>query len=317
MINTAVILATDFNPLSSKLKQDRPHAMLPAVGKPLIVRVMTPLYQAGIRNFIVIVGVNDGSIAAYLKNHWLPDITVSYEILPHRTQFYSLLQQINSRLEPPYLYTEYNRYAHQSAVPRLIQATQNHPHPGLYLTAPQSTLTQSHHRLYFHSQARTITDEPANDTTLLTYPLIIGHSFQQFMVEQFIPDEQFQMRSILRQYLSTQPEQALFVPTVWSMTIETDQDLLSMTQQLFQETNDNHILSELPISVKITHPVRIDPRVSVGQNAHIGPNVYLEKGCRIGTGVQISNSIVLSKGVIPANEKVTNQVISRQQSNSD
>ncbi|MCZ7544916.1 MAG: NDP-sugar synthase [Anaerolineae bacterium] len=102
-----------------------------------------------------------------------------------------------------------------------------------------------------------------------------------------------------------------FVRTAWRLHLTQDQDLLWINRCLLDEGRDAHILSELPGSVTIRPPVRVDPRVSVGQEAHIGPNTYLEAGCTVGQGAHVSNSVVLAGGVVPAGAVVNGQIVAR------
>ncbi|MGB1289217.1 MAG: hypothetical protein ACPG7F_21965, partial [Aggregatilineales bacterium] len=95
----------------------------------------------------------------------------------------------------------------------------------------------------------------------------------------------------------------------WILQVETDTDVLKLNRQLLGNSNDAHILSELPRTVKIVPPVRIDPQVSVGQNAIIGPYVYLEKGTRIGEGAQIDNAVILNRAYVPPRSHVSNVLL--------
>ena len=51
MVNSAVILAGSNPAHKSQLMQGLSRTMLPALGKPMIARVMDQLYRAGIRHF--------------------------------------------------------------------------------------------------------------------------------------------------------------------------------------------------------------------------------------------------------------------------
>jgi NDP-sugar pyrophosphorylase family protein len=97
--------------------------------------------------------------------------------------------------------------------------------------------------------------------------------------------------------------------TAWTLQVDTDRDLLALNHYLLDENLDAHILSELPASVQVTPPVRIDPQVSVGQGAHIGPYVYLESGCSIGTRAKVVNSIVMQNAAVRPDESVTDTIL--------
>jgi len=75
-IKQAVIIAAGHGISLGPLTQDRPKAMLPVLGKPIIIRLMDRLREAGIVHFIVVVDEHEGAIAAYLNGPWVPDAKV-------------------------------------------------------------------------------------------------------------------------------------------------------------------------------------------------------------------------------------------------
>jgi NDP-sugar pyrophosphorylase family protein len=90
-----------------------------------------------------------------------------------------------------------------------------------------------------------------------------------------------------------------------------DHDLLAINHSFLEEGRDASILSDLPGSVMIIPPVRIDPSVSVGQNARIGPYVYLESGSVVGAGAMIENSVVLRNATVAKDEVCRYQIVTR------
>ena len=106
-------------------------------------------------------------------------------------------------------------------------------------------------------------------------------------------------------------KQVGYTVTDWRLHLTRELDLLAINQHFLQEERDNHILSEIPGSVQIVPPVRIDPKVSVGQSARIGPNVYLESGVTIGEGAVLQDTIVLAGATVPAAEECIGEIIDR------
>jgi NDP-sugar pyrophosphorylase family protein len=117
------------------------------------------------------------------------------------------------------------------------------------------------------------------------------------------------LADIFQQYVQSGGA-ANILETAWTLPIETDIDLLTLNRHLLEEAIDAHILSELPWTVQVIPPVRIDPQVSVGQGAKIGPNVYLERGCSVGHEAIVKNTIVLGQGAIPAGDQVADVIVS-------
>ena len=75
------------------------------------------------------------------------------------------------------------------------------------------------------------------------------------------------------------------------------------------EGRDTHILSEIPGSVNLIPPVRIDPNVSIGQSVQIGPNVYVESGAAVGDGAVLENTLVLKGASVPVGGVCSNEII--------
>jgi NDP-sugar pyrophosphorylase family protein len=102
-----------------------------------------------------------------------------------------------------------------------------------------------------------------------------------------------------------------FVTAEWHMQLYQEIDLLTINKRFLREGRDTHILSEIPGSVHIIPPVRIDPQVSVGQGSKIGPNVYLESGAQVGPEAVIWDSVILNKAEIASQEVVHGQIVGR------
>src|SRR5258708_22148122 len=93
-----------------------------------------------------------------------------------------------------------------------------------------------------------------------------------------------------------------FVTAEWHLYLNREIDLLTINKRFLREGRDTHILSEIPATVHIRPPVRIDPQVSIGPGATIGPNVYLETGAQVGQNAVIWDSVILRNAVIPDGE---------------
>jgi NDP-sugar pyrophosphorylase family protein len=61
-----------------RLTTTRPKAMLPILGQPTIARVMDGYYRAGIRRFTVVVGEQEGAVAAWLSASWHSDVKLPF-----------------------------------------------------------------------------------------------------------------------------------------------------------------------------------------------------------------------------------------------
>lgn len=320
MIQTAIIFATGHRHHDSRLIIDRPRAMLPALGKPMVVRVMDQIYHAGIRKFYVVLGMEEGAIGSYLHSQWVPDAKIEYVLLSEKQTASQILQQILNKHNEPVLVANYNSFTHTKYIQGMIAQHDEDPKVML-LTGARHTLSRKMSPYYLNVERdastkttikyqvqQTSGEHQGANTMTPTEILILGQDTVDYFRKE-IDIKLDGLQAVIRACVDDTELIVKMIETSWVLNIETDQDLLTLNKQLLDETNDNHILSELSTTVRIIPPVRIDPRVSVGQDAVIGPNVYLEQGSSIGTKAVVKNSIIVDQGIVSAGSQVNNTII--------
>ncbi len=315
MIDRAVIIAIGSTHHRSQLIYNRPRAMLPILGKPLVTRIMDRLVDAGIHRFHVVLGIEEGGLASYLNSHWLPHVDVKFLIHPTGQPITDALAQIVQQDKSPFILTSYNSFTHVHFPERLIKHSDDHS-AALVLSGAHTPLSRSNTHYYAHMDAdRVVNIEKhaleSGDMLHLSDMALCGEQFIQYLHTapklDFAPDYR-DLIHLYRSYLHTNAPVYL-VDTAWTLQIETDPDLLTLSKHLLDEEEDAHILSELPGTVQIIPPVRIDPQVSVGQHARIGPYVYLESGCSIGQEATVSNALILQKSVVLPRERISDTIL--------
>ena len=317
-VEYAVVLAIASPNHVSGLTKDRPHAMLPALGKPMIVRVMNQLLQAGIKKFVVVLGINDGSVASYLNTHWVPNVDLDFVLKSDYESLTSTLAQIARKLNAPFMMVTYNTFVQPQFVTTALNMAENQP-DSLILAGTKSTLSQTPHTAFAVIDGMAVADivsEPPQHTEttfLIANMAVCGGHFVSFL--QDAPSKigtgslHQNFVDILGFYVQSEEHQITLGRTAWILQVNSDPDLMLLNHQLLEDGRDAHILSELPSSVQVNYPVRIDPGVSIGQRAEIGPYVYLERGASVGANAKISRSIVLERASVPANTEVADVVI--------
>jgi NDP-sugar pyrophosphorylase family protein len=312
VLKTAVILANDDPAHHSRLLTDRAKAMFPAVGKPLIVRVMEQIYRAGIRHFMLTVGVNEGEVAQHLHKRWKPDARIEMMITTPGDDLFTRLRNVAARLQSSFLLTTYHNFTHEGHAATLLRMADQEK-PPLILSVARRVLGAGTAVTGPLAQALAVRQPQVSPAYLMPYAAV-GDAFVQYL-RSARPDARAAYRhtfaDIASHYLAEHdPHAASFCEASWMMTLSSDQDLLLLNKRLLAEGQDTHILSELPLSVKIIPPVRIDPQVIIGENAVIGPHVYVERGARIGFNATVRNAVVLSRAVVSANERLEDTIIS-------
>jgi len=317
-IEYAVVLAIASPSHVSGLTRSRPHAMLPALGKPLVVRVMNQLLQHGIKKFVVVVGINEGSVASYLNTNWVPNVELEFVLKSDYETLSSTLAQIARKLDRPFFLVNYNTFTQPQFIPTALGLAED-SEDCLVLAGTSSTLSQSTHHAFAttnKNEVTAISSKPPPDmesTVLIASMAVCGTHFVDFLID--LPARigtgslNQQLIDILSAYTSYDDHRIILGRTAWILHVNSDPDLMLLNYQLLEEGRDAHILSELHASVHIHYPVRIDPGVNIGQNAEIGPHVYLENGASVGSGARVRRSIVLDRATIPPKAEVEDVVV--------
>ncbi|MEL6403385.1 MAG: NDP-sugar synthase [Chloroflexota bacterium] len=314
MIDSAVILAVSSKVHASQLKQQRPRAMLPALGKPMVVRVMDRLYRAGIRQYVVIVGIDDGAIASYVKNQWMPDAKVSF-ILQSRDSLTKLMVQAANMLERPFMVAGYNSFTLERYIRTLIKRHNDDP-DALFVTGAGLTLSPDAPSNHYATTKGGIidsigTEKPPIKHYVLAETSICGRevvSYLQGLDEDNLPTGKTWFE-VLKSFVQRGDVPIKVSETSWILRVESDANLLTLNKRLLDDSNDGHVLSELPYSVKVHYPIRVDPSVSVGQEAELGPHVYIERGSSVGYGARIKNAVVLENASVPADSDIDGAIV--------
>lgn len=316
MIERAVILAVGSINHRSQLTYNRVHAMLPALGKPLVVRIMNRLHRANIQHYTVVVGVSEGEVAAYLNTNWVPDAKVDFILKSGNDSMVKILAEVTRRHQQPFLVTGYNCFTHSQFPNTLLKTAAEFPND-LVIGGSANTLSKAPQHFYGEIENQRIksihTQQPSQAGNSLTLAdiAVCGPDFVQYLLDYKGGTDHFkhQLMHVFTDYVQAGGKGNI-AQTAWTLQIEDDLDLLTLNRLLLDEGRDAHILSEIAPSVHIIPPVRIDPQVSIGQGATIGPHVYLERGCNIGQEAYIHNAIIMQQAKVAAREQISETIIS-------
>ncbi|NDJ62864.1 MAG: NDP-sugar synthase, partial [Chloroflexi bacterium] len=268
-----------------------------------------------ITKFIVLVGEDEGAVAAYLNQYWVPNASVQFVIQSNKQSLTAALAAVVPLCPDSFLLTTYKSFLHPHYPERLLRQ-QADTHASLQLTATLRPLSQSSRRYFAHLSDQTVTaisdQRPAVRASLiLAETAVCGPAFAEYIAAQPIYETSpanRELMPIFRAYVRKHRD--VFVSqTAWTLQVETDSDLFTLNKQLLDEDYDAHMLSELPSSAQVIPPVRIDPRVSVGQNVVIGPYVYLESGCSVGRGAVVRKALILQKVIVPPDTSITDAIV--------
>jgi NDP-sugar pyrophosphorylase family protein len=310
-IDQAVIIAAGTGIGLGQLTKDRPKAMLPVLGKPIVVRVMDRIHEAGIQHFVVVVGENEGEVASYFNGGWVPDCKVQIVLQPSPRGPADALLCASNYITGPFLLASCNHLAPGSQITTLVKRFQAGSADMVLSVVPFGEDTAGLPGVKANEDLVTsISLEPATQRRSLSAFMlyacgkrILNHTNASTSTDAEIANAV--------QSLIASGARVGFATADWHMQLNREVDLLTINKRFLREGRDTHILSEIPGSVHIIPPVRIDPQVSVGQGAKIGPNVYLESGAHVGQEAVIWDSVVLKNADIASREVVHGQIVGR------
>jgi NDP-sugar pyrophosphorylase family protein len=311
-ISQAIIITAGRTIRLGSLTKDRAKPMLPVLGKPMIIRVMDRIKEAGITNFVVVVGEQDGEVASYLHSGWAPDAKVQIVLQPMMRGAADALAAAANYITDPFLITSCDHLVPVDHI-RALMRDYNQGNPDMVVSLTPYTydlglpyVTLQDDRITAISQGTP--PERRAQSAFLMYAC--NKRVLNYTSSSVAND--YEMVKVIQSVLSTNGC-VKYHNVEWYMPLTRDLDLLHINKRLLREGRDTHILSEIPGSVHIVPPVRIDPQVSIGQGAKIGPNVYLESGVQVGAEAVIWDSIVIGKAEIADHEVLHGQIVLRRQ----
>ncbi len=316
MIQQAVILAAGRGKRLGQLTQERPKSMLPVLGKPIVARVMDRMREAGIHRFVIVVGEQDGDIAAYLDRAGYPGAEVRFAVQAVPTGTVDALLLAAPYLDGPFLLTAVDNLTSPAHIQNLITTFAERPdHLAVLslLTASPDEIRKSSGVVLQNGAVAQIEEKPMQPRG----------SWLSFMLYAFAPDYLNYLPGVA---VSSRGERELvsaieagirdgrrvgYVVADWRLHLTRELDLLAINQQFLREGRDADVLSEIPPTARIIPPVRIDPGVQVGPDVQIGPYVYLEAGAVVEGGAALRETVVLRGGRVRAGDRCEHEIIAR------
>jgi len=314
VIEHVLVMAAGRGQRMGSLTRTRPKALLPIMGKPMIARVMDRFYDIGIRRFTVVVGEQEGAVAAWLNKKWHVDVSLDFVPQGFERGTAAALIAAKEVIGGPFVLSSCDNLITSEHALALREYFDRHSGDvaGLSVIYTPDEISES---------AAVILDPRGYAVYVAEKP---GEGYQEAMTVISV----YAFTPIVFDYLgqvglSKRGEREL-TAAIMAMVddrrpvghikvkerhhISYPQDLLAINLHYLKEGRDANILSDLSKDVEVIAPVRVDPRVSVGQGAVIGPNVYLESDTVIGQSVRLKNAVVLGR-TISAGQTVIDEIV--------
>lgn len=315
MIEHAVIMAATPTKGLESLTRTRPKAMLPILGQPIIGRVMDGLYGAGIRQFTIVVGEQEGTVVEWLTTKWHMDAHLTFAPQGHKRGTASTLLAARSFIDRPFIIASCDNLVSAEHILQLAEYFESHPSDAAALTlyyAPESAVPAAVVLLDPRGSVKYISERPvgAHQDYMTTLPI---YAFTRDILDYLdrVPIMEESGERALATAIQMMIDDGKLVGAVRAesrIRLDTPEDLLHANLELLEE-HPPTMMSDIPPNVEIKQPIHIDAAVVIGSGAHIGPNVYLESGTVLGANTVIRNSVVLGRR-ISAGSQIEGELVS-------
>lgn len=315
MIKQAIVLVESRGGHLGVLTRDRPLPMLPVMGKPITVRVMERLRDAGVRRFTIILGEDCGQIAAFLSGSWYPDLELTF--IPQTVSSGGLSGAIAAAaeaLDGPFFLIGSDVLTPQGYLGQLARQF-DLAAKDVIVSLAQARFSRdgSYFPAAITGDALTSVSAAMAPPSGAEYGAFLAYACTPAILPYLTGERMPIYRELdlvpVLQQMTADGFSIGYALADWYYRLLTPDDLLAANHRLLAEGRDAHILSDLPASVQVIPPVRVDPGVGVGQGARLGPHVYLESGCMVGPGATIANAVVLTRAAVHANEHVADRLV--------
>ncbi|GAB4412217.1 MAG: glucose-1-phosphate thymidylyltransferase [Anaerolineae bacterium] len=315
-IQQAVILAAGRGTRLTPLTNDRPKSLLPILGKPILIHLIECLHQAGIGHFVIVAGHELSQVQAVASHALPPDLTVQWVVQPAPTGTVDALQRALPLLTGPFLLSAGDNLTSVEHVRTLIvrhQSAPNHIATLSLLRATPAEIRQSADVLVDGEEVLSIVEKPAQPqgqhAAFMLYALSPDLARYLPAVQPTARGER-ELVSALQLALAAGCRIGSVLAT-WRLHLTRPADLLHLNSWYLRQTGRVDVASDLPPSVRLIAPIRIDPGVCVGDHAVLGPYVYLEKGAQVGAQARLQHAVVLSGGDVPPSATLQYAVLDR------
>ena len=312
-----VILAAGKGSRLHPITLTRSKAMAPALGQPMVERVMHSLTQNGVREFILVIHPDDQEIQQYFQKQGSPEIDLHFVFQAERLGMAHALS-----LAAPYINETFILSACDNLIPIKNIADLLTTHRTAQAQATLSLMEVTAAQVertgivdWRQGRVRRIVEKPSlaeAPSRIASLPLYVFST----RILEYLPAVQVSSRGEyeLQDAIQMMIDNDHYVTGALTKTrlqLTNAKDLLALNYHYL--TTDNTPPRVTPDRVghntRLITPLRIDEGTTIGPDCVIGPNVYIEPGCHIGANVHLSRAVVLRHTTIAPNQRFVDQVV--------
>ncbi|MFC1898971.1 bifunctional sugar-1-phosphate nucleotidylyltransferase/acetyltransferase [Chloroflexota bacterium] len=319
----AIILAAGEGTRMRPLTHNRPKVMLPLANKPILEHLLIETSEAGIKDFIFVVGYRDEQIRNYFGNGERWQVNITYVTQRKQLGTTDAVKMIEGQVKGNFLMMNGDIIVRHQDIQSLL--AKDVITMGVFTVEDTSELgvvtIDNGEITHIYEKMKNPPSHTANAGVYLLTPDIfsaIPQTVKSLRGEYEITDT---LQLLLEQGYHLSCHELgywLDLSYPWNL-LDANETMLEMLEaDSFGEIEDNVIIKG-KVSIGQGSVIRagsyiIGP-VIIGQNCDIGPNCYIRpataigNNCHIGSAVEVKNSIVMQSSKIPHHNYVGDSVI--------
>ncbi len=312
-ITKAVILAAGEGSRMRPLTCSRPKVMLPLANKPILEHLLLEMRQAGIEDFIFIVGYRDEQIRNYFGDGAKWNVRIQYSNQRKQLGTADALRMVKDLLNENFLMANGDIIINQQNIGGLMQQTGN----AVSVIERENVTGLGVVEVRDGCVAR-ILEKTANPPSHLANAGLYLFSpavFDAIDKTEKSPRGEYEITDSIRILIESGQKVACHVIDQW-LDISYPWDLLNVNEKIMQDLKPQNS-GEIEANAVIKGPVSVGEGtvvragsyivgpVIIGAGCDIGPNCFIRAStaigdnCHIGAAVEVKNSIIMSGTKVP------------------
>ncbi|MCK4862916.1 MAG: NTP transferase domain-containing protein [Dehalococcoidales bacterium] len=319
----AVILAAGEGNRMRPLTSNRPKVMLPVANKPILEHLLIEAKEAGIKEFIFIVGYCDEQVRSYFGKGEKWGVTIAYSEQRKQLGTADAIRMVAGIVDGSFLVINGDVVVSRKDIGRLLKNGRNtmsvieveDPRGLGMVELSEDKVTNIYEK----------TQKPPTLMANAGLYLFTPEIFEAISQTEKSPRGEYEITDSLQLLMDTKEglhfqeiTSWLDISYPWDLLPANESMLAGLEAQNLGQVEDNVVLkgavsigknTVVRSGAYIIGPVVIGEDCEVGPNCYIRPSTAIGDGCHIGAAVEVKNSIIMKDTKIPHHNYIGDSVI--------
>jgi len=312
----AVILAAGKGTRLHPITSDRCKALAPIAGVPVMGRLVERVIETGIRDFVVVVREGERELRDYLTTNFSDDVAFRFVVQREQRGMAHALDLAAPAIHEDFLLAACDTLVSTDHLRALVDAFSGSVNAVLTLMKVEMAdvirlgiVEWRDERVKYIVEKPSVEEAPSDIGSMPIY--VFSKKILDYLSEiESSPRGEYELQDAIQMLIERDGE-VTGVFTEGRDDLTTLDDCLRLNALYLRNELDGDcdVPEDLPESVQLIPPVRIDGGVKVGADSVVGPDVYVERGSEIGAGSRIENAVVLRRSRVSPGSQIRGKVV--------